>query len=280
MNATLSKSLLLLGVLSAATLTGCSASTDETESSDSDLKGGAVDRATVDLRFERDPHQTPAATIRNGNDVMIVLDEGRLANCGEGTTIEVWYRTKAGAAAQHKAMGNPQCLNVNRPCPFPLHQLDTTIGPAARGDLEVWFHATNPSGCEQWDSKNGANYHFNVIRGEREVLSFPKSAAPSQSGPLLADSTVGFDYVQDRMHLCDFRGQEGDRSFELFYQFDDARPTKVSSGNLVFGNHLPELVIPHQAHTLTMWFHSPGGEGCAESWDSNFGHNYVFPIAH
>ena len=102
--------------------------------------------------------QSASGPLVAGTQAAVVYDEARLAGC----------REEQGGRPQWAVTGY---ASVNRlpATSFPVAGLVPPGSPSPpvvalpmAGDLEMWFEATNVSGCHAWDSAYGANYHFAV----------------------------------------------------------------------------------------------------------------------
>jgi hypothetical protein len=98
-----------------------------------------------------------------GTPLVVTYDVRRLVTCGQlgahaaqPVTLELFYMTRRGHT--HVALGSDWADAGHSVA-------KATIGPFTTddaGDLQLWFHASNPSGCEAWDSAHGHNYHFTI----------------------------------------------------------------------------------------------------------------------
>ena len=154
--------LLLLGLVSATP--ACAVSAEEQEESegidDSNLAASAT------LRFANG-RALLTGSFATGRSARIVYDADRMPTCrGEQGGAPAWsvtgyYRIDGGAtqsfaAAGHRPDGSTAPVRITLPNTY-----------ASR--IDFWFENSNVWGCHAWDSNNGANFGFDIVK--------PKAAA-------------------------------------------------------------------------------------------------------
>jgi hypothetical protein len=138
-----------------------------------------------------------------GSLAHIVYDTSRLSKCRATTDgVAAWaivaYVSGDGAPA--------------KPYPLPTGVTGSAVEvpieiPYAR-DLAVWFEATDDSGCTEWDSNFGSNFHFTVDAPTVTVLHFASDyttsiqPAPGAQYPLETGRSIDVDYDFARLSQC------------------------------------------------------------------------------
>jgi hypothetical protein len=121
-----------------------------------DIEGGASGAV---LSFNADWNEVQSAAIRPGDTIVVHYEPERLAQCassraGNATwSVTAFWRVDGGTT---------KSLTVTRSEGSSLVAADPTITVPRGGDLEMWFQATNISGCNAYDSNLDANYHFAI----------------------------------------------------------------------------------------------------------------------
>jgi hypothetical protein len=149
----------LLSFLAAATIAACNVPVEPAAE-------GTASAATVGptIAFRADGTVDHRGAIPVDVPVVVTYDPLRLAACGLlgstaglGARLELFFKT----ATRHGSvkLGDRWAVDQGRDV------AKVAIGPfsaAEAGTLELWFRATNPTGCEAFDSQGGANYDFQL----------------------------------------------------------------------------------------------------------------------
>ncbi len=215
-------------------------------------------------------------------DTVVAYDTRRLAACGVLTQggpapakLEMSYRLDAGpittVALGTSWFGGNGSTTARAVIP-PLGK---------KGTLEMWFHATNASGCDAWDSAHGHNHRFDVHDGKIGAIDFagPRGDVPKPSGPLPSGGFVRVKYSGDRVPGCSQNIGEGQHFVAMWRRFDFHGEWQRSSVNtLMGGGNFQPFAVPPGAHHVELWFEAFGtGNGCRD-FDSRDGQNYVFGL--
>ena len=153
----------------------------------------ALDQAalgTPRIVFGGDWSEVVHGALRAGDPIEVACDASRLPTCrGEQGGTPQWaitahYRVAGGDLHAITVAG----LSAEAPA---------VIVPDAKGDLEMWFEATNRWGCDAFDSNLNHNYHFKVKTALNEPGWVGNAAsaidrATCEAGPCDA-SRVGLD---------------------------------------------------------------------------------------
>ncbi len=259
---------------------GCSSSASEDATS-----GSQADTAssTPDFVFDGtwgyhgDGTRTPGAVAN------IVYDTSRLPQCRATTDgVAAWsivaFVSGDGAAAKSY--------------PLPAGQTGTAVTvpieiPYA-SDAAIWFEATDDSGCTQWDSNYGANYHFTVAAPTRTVVHFNSNfttsvqATPGADYPLQTGQVVDIDYDFARLSQCrSYSGANPAWQITMFYQRNGGTPVSsdlnVAVDNTFRVQQPGHIELPAGTTSLTVWFENDDTYGC-NAWDSDYGQNYTFAV--
>jgi hypothetical protein len=236
---------------------------------------------TPTLDFNADWSVQASGAVISGMPVIIHYDIARLPSCRTqymgypAWDILAYWSTDGGPAHYQTVTRISNGARVGA---------DITITVPPGRDFTLWFYASDESGCVQWDSDYGQNFHFPTEPGPPAVhfpypgwtFSADDTVANAAGGPLL------IDYDIRRMSSCrqDYNGLDT-WVVTAFYSFDGA---PASSGSLTTtytgGRASAPLLInaPAGARTLTIWFENSDRTGCT-AWDSRFGANYTFAIA-
>ncbi len=155
-------------------------------------------------------------------------------------------------------------------------------------ELEIWFKASDITGCVEWDSQFGQNYRFPIIPLESiPVLSFHADWTVTQSGVIRSGEAVRLHYDLQRATACRASGYLGTASWNVHPHVQvDGRTVDVpamtfaKSWNLR-GQQDVIFVIP-EGRELMIWFENESfeyytGISC-RSYDSDYGKNYHFMI--
>ena len=114
----------------------------------------------ANVMFDADFTQQRTGLLEPGGDVSIIYASARLGQCSEVQNgIEQWSVTAHVAFSP----GNEEQDAVVTDAPA------TMAVPSDAQSMTVWFEATNVDGCHQWDSSDGANYSFQMMRAPQWV---------------------------------------------------------------------------------------------------------------
>ncbi len=114
------------------------------------------------------------------------------------------------------------------------------------------------------------------------VLSFNADFTETLSGPIVQGRKLVLHYDWNRLPTC--RGTHNGCpawALELLYAFDLAVPAttvSVVSHNCDSTQADPVIDIPANATDVWLWAHNANTIESCETWDSNFGANYRFPV--
>jgi len=239
------------------------------------------------LRFLPNGIQSVEGVVLSGQSLHLEYDPIRLSQCrGKNSAgVEEWT-VQAFLSIDGEA---PLALDLieGRGTLFPYAvPLDVIIPDGKR--LDIWFKASDVTGCVQWDSQNNLNYSHKIYRlDELPVISFHGNWQITQEGVLKAGQPVRLHYDLDRATQCRTGGYHGSASWDVTAQIrvDGAA---VPAQKMTFTKSWSERgqqdvvqMLP-AGQELTIWFENSGyeyyaGRACM-AYDSNFGKNYRFPL--
>jgi uncharacterized protein YraI len=247
---------------------------------DSASGGGKADGTTPVLRFKADWSEAKTGTLLAGSAMRIEYDLARLTDCrGSTNGSEVW------------GVSGYASFDGGTPVTFAVSRLDSSGKvqpvaasveiPASASNVALWFAINNRWGCIAYDSNAGANYTWDISRGDRgAVLAFNADWSESQSEAIHAGDQVVVHYDPARLEQC--QGSSGGNavwSITGYYQVDGGATktvmvTRAAGSTLVAAD--PIVTVP-RGHDLEMWFSATNIWGCNAS-DSNMNANYHFTI--
>ena len=142
---------------------------------------------------------------------------------------------------------------------------------------------SDESGCSQWDSDYGQNFHFAIAQITTDpIVHFKSDFTTSTEGGVHAGEAITIDYDFRRLTQC--RSYEGGNmpawGITMFSQIDGGTVTTTELDRTVDGDRFGQPVVvtpPQGSHTLSLWFQNTDVYGC-NAWDSDFGQNYVFDL--
>ena len=262
-------SFLGLATISLALAAGCSAASPDDVASD-DTAAAATEAATI--TFHEDGRVDTSGELKAGSKVKITYDTDRLPDCrGETNGRPAW--TVSGFAS----LDGKEKVTFDAAKPF---SLPLTTG----GDLALWFQVSNRWGCSAWDSKKGANYHFNVTapKDTGATITFSDDGKVSTTGELRVGSDVKVRFDQDRLPAC--RGSVGGGAtwnITGYASINGGKPqtfqTTVAAGGVRKTDVDAKVKLP-ESGDLALWFEATNRDGCSE-FDSRDGENHHFKIA-
>lgn len=227
--------------------------------------------------YHGDGTRTPGAVAN------IVYDTSRLSTCRATTDgVAAWaivaFVSGDGGAPKSYALPSGQTGSaVTVPIEIPY-----------ASDVAIWFEATDDSGCTQWDSNYGNNFHFTVAAPTRTVVHFNSNfttsvqALPGSTFPFSTGGVVDIDYDFARLPQCrSYSGNVPAWQITMFYQRDDGTVLSDDLNVAVDNNFRVQqpghIELPAGETSLTVWFENDDTYGC-NAWDSDYGQNYTFAV--
>jgi hypothetical protein len=226
--------------------------------------------AKATIEFDADFNETVDGTLRQGGTLVVDYDAARLPQCRDGANDGSAGWTITGFA---KSAGKTQSFYVAG------HASDSRIDennpPKAKielenaGDLELWFQVTSLSGCNGYDSNEGANYHFDVAGSTAAgaKIVYGANGSPTLSGKLVKGSSVRVEYDRSRLENC---SQNAGVYVAYMQNGEPKQYADVKSG--------AASIKLTRAGKLAMWFETNDEYGCHDT-DSNDGANYEFDVS-
>jgi hypothetical protein len=120
-----------------------------------------VRQAGPTIRFLPQGRVEQTASTVGARSVVVEYDPARLPNCRQGYSglptwdILLWFRFDGGAIS---SFPTTRVAGYNERVMSPVL---LTVPQGARR-LEMWFKSSDRGGCVEWDSRNGANYAFDL----------------------------------------------------------------------------------------------------------------------
>ncbi|MBG0567074.1 DUF6209 family protein [Actinoplanes aureus] len=229
------------------------------------------------LRFTADGTDRIDGTLEANRPVLVDYDLTRLSKCrsqyagGDAWSIGVYYRIDGGPIkTQAVTRLDENRHNVKAPATIDL--------PLGGHDLELWFHVGDRTGCSEYDSRSGANYHYTIE--QPAVATFRADWSESVTGPIRAGHGLAVQYDTARLPQCreTHNGVPAWR-IDVFYRFDGgpAQSRALTGDN---GEPVPATVdIAHGSQRVELWFQVTGQRSGCTAYDSDFGANYAYAIA-
>lgn len=155
--------------------------------------------------------------------------------------------------------------------------VEETIPVPAASDVAFWFYASDDSGCVQWDSNYGKNFHFAIQKSERPVIHFGAGWQNTVSGTV-GPGTVLVDYDLSRAPCHGAQYGNDAYGVTMYASIDGAAPQAQTLTTLVDTVNFEQpayVSLPQGDHQLSIWFENSDAFGC-HAWDSNYGENYVY----
>ncbi len=121
-------------------------------------------------------------------------------------------------------------------------------------------------------------------RGQAE-LDFPASWQNAQHGALVDSGKLTIAYDPNRLPQCLGSNYNGFPTWSTiaFVQFDGAAPLQYPvptyQTGAAWASWPIEIDVPAGASDLAVWFLQTGEDCAGPFWDSNYGRNYVYPVA-
>jgi hypothetical protein len=258
---------------------GCSSASNENATSGSQADTTST---TPDFVFDGTWGYHGDGTRTPGAIANIVYDTSRLSKCRATTDgVAAWaivaFVSADGGAAKQYPLPAVDGSAVSVPIEIPYAT-----------DMAIWFEATDDSGCTQWDSNYGNNFHFNVETPTRTVVHFNSNfttsvqSAPGLDFPLQSGAVVDIDYDFARLPQCrSYSGNVPAWQITLFYQRNGGTPVSDDLNVAVDNNFRVQqpghIELPAGTTSLTVWFENDDTYGC-NAWDSDYGQNYTFAV--
>lgn len=225
--------------------------------------------STASVRFTADFSETVDGTLRQGGTLLVDYDPARLPQCRDGANDGSAGWTITGFAKQGDAVksfyvaGHASDSRIDENDPP-----KATIELERAGEIELWFQVTGLSGCNGYDSNEGANYRFDVKASDVAPASIVYGAegGPSVEGRLVKGGSVRIEYDRSRLKECSMQA-----GVYLAYELggDSKKYVDVKSG--------AGTIQLTKSGTLSMWFETNDQYGCHDT-DSNGGANYSFDV--
>jgi hypothetical protein len=254
--------------LLALLLLACGSPASETGSASAPSTGGAV------VDFAGDFSVTESGDLVPAGSLTFRYDLGRLPKCrfveyGQPAWSVLAYVSFDGRA--------PQALELAPNGGTTSGTVETTIPVPAAKDVAFWFYASDDSGCVQWDSRYGQNFHFGILPSPRPVIHFGGDWQNRVDGAV-GPGTVLVDYDLSRAQCHGSQYGSDAYAVTMYTSIDGDTPQPQTITTLVDGRNFatPRYVsLPQGDHTLAIWFENTDVFGC-HAWDSNYGNNYSF----
>ena len=230
------------------------------------------------LEFDADWRVQQSNSVISGGKAIIRYDIRRLPNCrATYMSYPAWdilahWSTDGGPAYSTSLTTVTSAGRVGT---------DVTIDVPPGRDFAMWFSASDESGCQQWDSSYGANFHFPTEPGPPTIHFGYPGFDYRVDGTLAAGGAVMIDYDIRRLWECR-QDVNGVQSWDVtvFYSFDGAPPQSASVTSMSDNGRVaaPALfAAPAGARALAVWFENSDGTRCT-AWDSRYGANYAFTL--
>lgn len=236
--------------------------------------------ATPTLSFGADWSVTQSGPLVSGGKVTLHYDLARLPACRTwymgypAWDVLAYFATDGGPA--HSQSVTKLDASGQRVA------TDVTVDVPPGHDLAVWFYASDESGCSQWDSDYGRDFHFALQPGAPTIHFGWPGWGDSVDGTPAAGADLVVDYDLRRLPLCrqDYNGYQT-WDVVVGYRFDDGTTGSQSLTTTPTDSQRVQapavLHAPSGARSVALWFENYDRTGC-QTWDSAYGANYVFPL--
>lgn len=206
-----------------------------------------------------------------GGEVQLSVDPSRFPTCGTLGTVTAFLRAEDGQVTE-------VVLDQGEPGEY---RWGASWLPVQGGTLEIWLRSSRDDGCEEWDSRFGENYRFDLTpwRPVRMVFAADWTETVAAEGGLRAGDTLIIDYDFGRLPDCRviYRGFPG-WDIVAHLRIDGK---EVISQSLVgrpdpptVTRQLGVIPIPLGARRIELWFENSQYPPTCQAWDSDFGRNY------
>lgn len=166
------------------------------------------------------------------------------------------------------------------------------IPVSATGEVEYWFKLTRSNGTVEWDSRWGANYRINILPAATTTITFDQDWKIVRTGPIEEETSVKLDYDRDRLvdALLRATNTPSNTNYSMkisaFVSFDGKQAAEypVDIGFSVM--QAPLVEVPRNTNEMKVWFKGSirvyvnNRAEWRDVYDSNYGANYAFAIAH
>jgi hypothetical protein len=229
---------------------------------------------------------TPSAPLVGGQPAIIHYDYARNTACrgANWSMTAAFFGRQLGGGTHNHTMTFPGKAGDT--------SLDIPFAVPLAGDTAVYFHNVDDTGCSNYDSNLGNDWHSSST-DPSPVIHFDPSGSPFTGGTLKAGSPLTVDYDLLRLANC-VRVDQYDRlpagqSATLYYRFGGGAFTGVSLTGSSFGipgiingkageiQIPPTITPPVGATSMEAYFQGVGTSTC---YDSNINStNYFFTIS-
>ena len=241
-----------------------------------DAATGAAAAAPV-LHFAADGTDRIEGVLEANRPVLVDYDATRLPRCrsqyagGDAWSIGLYYRVDGGPVRTEPVTR----LDENRHNVEVPARIDLPLGGH---ELELWFHAGDRTGCSEYDSRSGANYHYTIE--QPAVATFGADWSESVTGAIRAGRGLAIRYDTARLPQCreTYNGVPAWR-IDVFSRFDGGPArSQVLTGD--DGRQVPTTVeIAPGSRRVELWFRITGQRSGCTAYDSDFGANYAYAVA-
>ena len=267
--------LLALASFAGVSAFGCSSSSSDSTSTAGDDGADDLTEATAaKIAFERN-RETFDGGLFEGESVSFTYDVSRMQNCTRGDgdphhgpayDYTLFYKWRG---APNDSFQSKLVANTNGSATIAL------TAPFHATGLEIYVEHTNPRGCSQYDSANGANFVYPVAKARIPSIHFEKDGSLSHDGTLKAGSPILVDYASMRLENCNSSG----RKLKMFGRADGQDlPAQDLVEASAYERTIGRLTPPAGAHHLELWFETIDFHACTQ-WDSKNGQNFGFDLA-
>ncbi|HUB06425.1 MAG TPA: DUF6209 family protein [Myxococcales bacterium] len=223
----------------------------------------------------------------------------------EELPVRIWYQGSSGAWQYAPTTPAPGAGEGFRRYAFQLASSTFTPG-VERQIVDLIPYLQTPAGGRVFDHNALADPSANYEVGPNEnwtvqppdapicpgpqpqghaELDFPVSWQNAQQGALVESGKLDIVYDPNRLPLCLGSNYNGFPTWATiaFVQFDQAPPLQYVLPAYQDGASWTawpiETDIPAGAQRVALWYMQTGDECVGPSWDSNYGQNFVYPIA-
>ncbi|GAA4949339.1 DUF6209 family protein [Actinoplanes utahensis] len=232
---------------------------------------------TTTLRFAADGTDRLDGILEANRSVLVHYDPARLPACrnqyagGDAWSIGVYYRIDGGPIRTEPVTRLDETRhNVAVPVRVDL--------PLGGRDLEMWFHAGDRTGCSEYDSRSGANYHYTIE--QPAVATFGADWSESVTGPIRAGHGLVVAYDPARLPQCreTYNGAPA-WHIDVLHRLDGG-PVQSRTLTGSDGRAVPvTLDVTPGSGRVEMWFRVTGQRSGCTAYDSDFGANYAYAVA-
>jgi hypothetical protein len=233
--------------------------------------------STPVLRYTADGGERVEGVLEANKPVIIDYDLDRLRRCrsqyagGDAWSIGVHYRIDGGPVQNRQVTQlDEDRHNVKVPVRVDL--------PLGARNLELWFHAGDRTGCSEYDSRFGANYHYTIE--QPAIATFRADWSETVTGQIRAGRGLVVRYDIDRLPQCreTYNGSPA-WYIDVVYRLDGgAAQSRTLTGPS--GTAVPTTIdLASDTRRVELWFQVRGQRSGCVAYDSDFGSNYAFAAA-